>query len=296
MAMFLKKRRDENLRVLTEREIQEKLYGHFRQKTVAVEEEEAVPAVQEPPQKTERDLFVPAAEPVEKKEPLYKPRPAPAAKKPNRFLKDIGGTVKKSFTSVANKVSAVSLPKVPTVKKPRWVEKLETLPLTSVAAAFFAAVLLVVGLRAVMHIGFNAWPVERILQAHKMAVPAGDVQEPDETPVEENIIIKVSETVASAPKVEVLKAPAPSPLKKYYTIQLVVYENVSLADKQVQRLKAKKLDAFHKSVKTSRGKERYQVFLGHFPTFDDAQSRLAKYKKANLLTEFSDSFVRPQTE
>jgi len=71
--MFLKKRRDENLRVLTEREIQEKLYGHFRQKTVAVEEEEAVPAVQEPPQKTERDLFVPAAEPVEKKEPLYKP-------------------------------------------------------------------------------------------------------------------------------------------------------------------------------------------------------------------------------
>ncbi len=295
MAMFLKKRRDENLRVLTEREIQEKLYGHIWQKTVAVEEEESVPAVQEQPQKAERDLFVPASEPVEKKEPLFKSRPAPAPKRQNHFFKDIGGTVKKSFTSVANKVSSVSLPKVPTVKKPRWVEKLESLPLASVAAAFFAAVLLVVGLRAVMHIGFNAWPIERILQTHKSAVPAGDVSEQGETTMEDNIIIKVLEPAASAPKVEAQKAPAMA-LKKYYTIQLIVYEDVSLADRQVKRLKDKKLDSFYKTVKTSRGKERYQVYVGHFSTFDDAQSRLAKYKKANLLTEFSDSFVRPQTE
>lgn len=295
--MFPKKRRDENLRVLTEREIQEKLYGHFRPKTVTVEEEDSIPAETEPPKKAERDLFVPAPEDTEKKEPLFKPRPAPEPRRQNNLLKEIGGTVKKSFTSVANKVSSVSLPKVPAVKKPKWVEKMETLPLASVAAAFFAAVLLVVGLRAVMHIGFNAWPIERILQAHKSAATVEETVAPDEAPVEENIIIKVTEP-AALPKAEVSsKAAVPVPaLKKYYTIQLVVYEDISLADKQVARLKAKKLDAFHKSVKTSRGKQRYQVFVGRFRTFDDAQSRLAQYKKANLLTEFGDSFVRPQTE
>lgn len=297
MAMFPKKRRDENLRVLTEREIQEKLYGHFRPKAVAVEEEDSIPAEPEPPKKAERDLFVPAPEAPEKKEPLFKPRPAPEPRRQNNFLKEIGGTVKKSFASVATKVSSVSLPKVPAVRKPKWVEKMETLPLASVAAAFFAAVLLVVGLRAVMHIGFNAWPIERILQAHKSAATVEESVEPDQSPVEENIIIKVTEP-APLPKAEVAsKAAAPAPaLKKYYTIQLVVYEDISLADKQVARLKEKKLDAFHKSVKTSRGKQRYQVFVGRFSTFDDAQSRLAQYKKANLLTEFGDSFVRPQTE
>ena len=203
--------------------------------------------------------------------------------------------MKKSFASVANKVSSVSLPKVPAVRKPKWVEKLEALPLASVAAAFFAAVLLVVGLRAVMHIGFNAWPIERILQAHKSVVSVEETVEPYEAPVEDNIIIKVTESAAALPKTEASQKTAPV-LKKYYTIQLVVYEDVSLADKQVIRLKGKKLDAFHKSVKTSRGKQRYQVFVGRFPTFDDAQSRLAQYKKANLLAEFSDSFVRPQTE
>lgn len=298
MAMFPKKRRDENLRVLTEREIQEKLYGHFRPKTVTVEEEDSIPAEAEPPQKAERDLFVPAPETAEKKEPLFKPRPAPEPRRQNNFLKEMGGTVKKSFASVANKVSSVSLPKVPTVKKPKWVEKMETLPLASVAAAFFAAVLLVVGLRAVMHIGFNAWPIERILQAHKSAATVEQTVEPEEAPpVEENIIIKVTEP-STLPKAEVSsKAAVPAPaLKKYYTIQLVVYEDVSLAEKQVNRLKEKKLEAFLKSVKTSRGKQRYQVFVGRFSTFDDAQSKLARYKKANLLTEFGDSFVRPQTE
>lgn len=299
MDMFLKKRREDGLKVLTEKEIQQKLYGHYRPHVVAVEEEKSAPAVavEEQPKKLERDLFVPPAELSAKKEPVFKPRPVPAVRKERHFFRNFGGTMKKTFVSAAHKVSSISLPRIPAMKKPRWVEKVESLPLGSVAAAFFAAVLLVVGIRATMHLGFNAWPIERILQAHKSAKPA-EVSESEEKSIEENISVKVFR----APPVKLeaekpLPAAVPIPTaKKFYTIQLVVYEDVTLAARQVAQLREKKLEAFYKSVKTSRGRQRYQVFAGRFDSFETAQTHLSRYKKANLLNEFKDSFVRPQTE
>ncbi len=297
MVMFLKKRREDGLKALTEKEIQEKLYGYCRQqKTLAVMEEEPVtPAVEEQSKKIERDLFVPLAEASVKKESLFKSRPASAVRKESHFFKNFSGTVKRSFVSAAHKVSSISIPRFPPIKKPKWIEKVESLPLASVAAAFFAAVLLVVGIRTAMHLGFNAWPIERILQAHKVLKPAEEVSEQEEAPLEEKIAIKVSEAVPLSSK-PAAKAVPPPAAKKFYTIQLVVYEDAALAARQVKRLAEKKLEAFYKPVKTSRGKERYQVFVGRFASFEDAQTRLSRYKKSNLLTEFKDSFVRPQTE
>lgn len=84
--------------------------------------------------------------------------------------------------------------------------------------------------------------------------------------------------------------------KKFYTIQLVVYEDAGMAEKLVAELKKKKLDAFTRETTLRRGRQYNEVFVGHFATSQEADKKLAEYRKKNLVKDFPDSFIRPRFE
>jgi len=92
-------------------------------------------------------------------------------------------------------------------------------------------------------------------------------------------------------------SPAPAAIpKKFYTIQVVVYEDSKLAQKLISDFKAKKLDAFMVQTTTRRGRQHFEVFVGRFPSVAEADQQLSQYRKKDFLKDFPDSFIRPRFE
>lgn len=282
MFLFLKKKREESLRPLTEREIQEKLYGHFTAKpsrdethAAMAEEESGVSQLFTPPSAQQHPKEVPSSQSV-----------SVGLGKPASFSKPLGQRWEEQFSG--DGFPKLSVPKILRMKKPRWIEKMESIPLSRVAVSFFALVLIIVSLRALAQAVFNISPGIKI-----KAFPVRNVEKPVSlsTAAEQKPVnLSVSEVAT------ISKTSAPVIPKKFYTIQLITYDGAVPTQNLVERLREKNLDAFSKSAKTSRGKERYQVFLGRFTAYDQAQAQLARYRSLNLLAEFPDSFVRSQVE
>lgn len=83
------------------------------------------------------------------------------------------------------------------------------------------------------------------------------------------------------------------PLQRFFTLQLCVYENEELTRSVVKRLRSRQLDSFYTPVTTRRGRSLFQVFVGRFGSFSEAQLYLERLKKSNALQDYPDSFIRP---
>ncbi|MBI4549701.1 MAG: SPOR domain-containing protein [Candidatus Omnitrophica bacterium] len=325
MFLFQKKKKEENLRPLSERDIQEKLYGHIRRKSPA---EDSITVSTEQPA-TFNELFSPAVNeapaPVKPADPspqnFRQPEPRPAAVKVEKvkppkpeFKMPAWPSIRLPKVSLPKiSVPKISLPKItwpriaapkfdmpkptlPRFKKPRWIEKIEQIPLPMVAAALFVAVILLVVSRAVAQGVFKGASGFRLIKVVRPESPRPRELAPPVQPLKPDVTAAKPAEAAPAPRPEVRAAAVPAVPKKFYTIQVIVYEDEAHAEAMIGRLKERKLDPFYRSIKTSRGKERFQVFVGHFKDYSEAQNHLGRYKKSGQLQDFADSFVRPQVE
>jgi hypothetical protein len=315
MFLFLKKKKEESLRPLSERDIQEKLYGHIRKKSPA---EDSITVSTEQPA-TFNELFsppaaeVPAAEkpaaerapepPRASQRPLHKitvvkaPRPRRQFKMPSlpRFTLPKLSVPKITFPNVSLPKFTMPKPTLPRFKKPRWIEKIEQIPLPMIAAGLLIAVILLVVSRAIAQGVFKGASGFRLIKVVRPETPRPPESREAALPAP-----TTAPAVDKALKAPVRPVPAipqsPAAQKKFYTIQVIVYEDAAHAEAMLTRLKERRLEAFYRSIKTSRGKERYQVFVGHFKNYAEAQNHLGRYKKSGQLQDFTDSFVRPQVE
>lgn len=291
MFLFVKKRKEESLRPLTEKEIQEKLYGRYSEKASVDETEDG----REGTDKSVQDLFVPPHE-VKNEQPVLQTGEVSRISDSRQVSSDVWKAIQAKASSLSSlRFPRWTWPPLPVMKKPRWVEKLERIPISYVAAAFLVLVLLFVGVRAVAQGVFRFWP-----RAGDRSFPfgldwSGESLKSEAVPTPIASSRKLSERrELSGPSVKTEGLTQAS--RRFYTIQVAVYDAASYAEKLVARFLAKKVDAFYRPVRTSRGKVRYQVFIGRFDQYGQAQSELSRYRKLNLLAEFGDSFVRPLVE
>ena len=77
-----------------------------------------------------------------------------------------------------------------------------------------------------------------------------------------------------------------------YAVQVCVYEKESEAKQLVNTLKTKKYPAYFTTRVSSTGKTYYNICVGKFPTEKTASSFLDKIKGKKEFEEFKDSFVK----
>lgn len=107
--------------------------------------------------------------------------------------------------------------------------------------------------------------------------------------------------VPAKPAVErpVVITPAPARASKHavpatesYVIQVVTYPSAADADSIVKALKNSGFRAFVKESIRPNGGLFYMVLIGGFPTAADAQSQLSKFRKQEVARPFQDAFIR----
>ena len=126
-------------------------------------------------------------------------------------------------------------------------------------------------------------------KATKALQPASENQ-----PVRHETVIP--SVVPVPPVMNMVKEPPSSPLSaaetaQPYVIQVCTYANQTDANKLVDRMKELHLPAFVQPLVRSNGKAYYLVFLGRFETFQEAQIKLKQFRSQPIAQSFQDSFV-----
>ncbi len=81
-------------------------------------------------------------------------------------------------------------------------------------------------------------------------------------------------------------------LQKGQVIQIATFATLSDADKLVSKLKQSGWPCFAKPLVRSGGKTYFCVFLGAFKTYQEAEIKLAEFKKKEISKPFQDAFIR----
>lgn len=341
------KKTSDGFKTLTEREIQQRLYGHLRQPSVTGEiaekvkekhkavsltplvapksstlETPAKPAVT----KTAHDLFV---KPVSQESPVRsettssasaKASPAAGApasktsfdrrKNPNPLkpvlagagkalaaaLTVLGGILGAIFKGLIRILTSINF-KSPSVRRAAaW-----TLAAGLIAGIFVGIHFLNVSREAAMKQPYKPRPVE--------AKPAA-VQAPAKAPAEAVSATPLSPAAvsdeaeksaaeapavssAAVPAAEKRKAETAAPkLKKGFGIQVATFALKEDGEKLIARLKGEGFPAFLKPMTRPNGRIFQSVYLGPYPTFQEAQLDLSRFKKNTISKPFQDAFVR----
>lgn len=173
-----------------------------------------------------------------------------------------------------------------------WVvTALAKVPVSRLAGVLAAGILIFVAFR--MSAQWRTASIDLLKSGKSFGVSAGNTDAAPKATVDRAAQTKVS----SEPEVTITPAPVPAAIpKKFYTIQVVVYEDSKLAQNLIEDFKGKKLDAFMVQTTTRRGRQHYEVFVGHFPSVSEADQHLSQYRKKSFLKDFPDSFIRPRFE
>ena len=84
-----------------------------------------------------------------------------------------------------------------------------------------------------------------------------------------------------------------TPKKKYYAVQVCTYFRESDARELTQELTALNFSAFYQHVSSgSQNVHHYLVFLGKEETYSAAEAKLEAFKKTKRFQSFPDSFIR----
>ena len=119
----------------------------------------------------------------------------------------------------------------------------------------------------------------------------------------EKVSVKTPEVVATAPVNPVAERPVvitPAPVRASkpvssvasYVIQVVTYPTQQAADQIVGSFKREGLRAFVKESARPNGGVFYMVLIGGFRTAAEAQSQLLKFRTKEVARPFQDAFVR----
>lgn len=86
-------------------------------------------------------------------------------------------------------------------------------------------------------------------------------------------------------------APVP-PAEKGFVVQVATYARQADSERVVKQMIETDLPAFGKPLRRTNGKTFHLVFLGPFKTFEEAQAELKKFRAQTVSQSFPDSFVR----
>lgn len=255
--VFSDKKKENNLDVLTEDKIRQKLYGYLnenkQQKTKSVEEKtQTAQPILRPEIKKEAEVKIKNPEkekPAAVKEEI---KTSPRAAKP---VKVNAVAIKAAIKKIEEKSFSAGRVCFAQIKK------LKNLPHTFLKARIARSLPIII---LILALGLFVLNIKKKPSSSSPGLNAAS-----------HAAVPVKKTEVTIPE----KAP-------FYTIQVCVYEKEKDALRLVEELKQKKLDAYL-SADNSKSRTKYQVYVGKFSSSDNAKATLGKLKSA-----FKDSFVR----
>jgi cell division septation protein DedD len=138
----------------------------------------------------------------------------------------------------------------------------------------------------------NSQREEAMRSRYKIPGEAAQVKAPE-------AVVPAVIPAASVTERPVVITPAPVRVSKQaastpepYVIQVVTYPSVQDADSIVKNLKSSGFRAFVKESARPSGRVFYMVLIGGFRTAAEAQSQLLKFKGQGVARPFQDAFVR----
>lgn len=351
MKLFGLGKKPGDMKTLSEKEIQVKLYGHLRSPHAGATHDAAVitlpkaqprPAIVHPQSQTlTRDerknvTISSTGETTGAPRPSYmtpKPKEEPAeAARPKAMNKPFQSTKPKAaaFTKFASAAAGKILPAVWAVVKAA---------LTFIAQLLVAAIGMItqiflkidfknprvrrvfswtfgIGLLAFVLVGIHMLNVKReFAMKHPNRTvsvkpkPRAKAQIPNQvtsqTLISESAAETASERALTAAESAITAATAPSAVtapaatsetpvvsQKGQVIQIATFAAQTDAEKLVERLKADGWKCFVKPLVRPGGKTYYCVFLGAYKTSQEAETKLAAFKKKEIAKPFQDAFIR----
>ncbi len=277
------KRNEDSLRPLTEKEIQQKLYGSFYQNPSVLSEE------------SERESTTSFRK---EKKVFTRPSKRPSFSLPKfsirfpwrgifsliaKLFRFIFGLLKATFSKVATGwgisilvvgllfagIYALNIYRADVMKRPAKPSARKIVPRKRV---YHEPTPL-----AVSETSASSVSDESVLKPPTPAVTASPVSAVVPTP---------------APAAPVVKAEPPVVTKKPYVIQVCTYARKDDADTLVGQMNAANLPAFVQPLERANGKTFYPVFIGRFGTFREAQAKLKEFREKSISRDFPDSFIR----
>ena len=305
MSAFDPKKKNNDLRTLTEKEIQSKLYGRFFTDQPVVDGNAYQPA--KPSPQPEAVKILKPAEPAEKKSPSFSstktappketsysysaknisPQPSKASPSPLSASLRLAGL---SVLRVGQMALAGLLRFALSIdlRKPQMRRALLWMTGTFTVVAIFAGIhLLNLNREAAMKAPRKNLPLEmETLPA--AAIPAAHETHTPLVPAP--VTKKIPAAVVSAPQ------PVPPPVviakETPYAIQIATFVGTNDAERLSENLKKEGLKSFVKPLRRSGEKTYYCVFIGGFSDYSEAEKNLAEFKKKPVAKPFQDSFIR----
>lgn len=262
--MIWKRKKEKVPEVLTEKEIQEKLYGAY----IKPKEDRLVQAQREAREKLEKEKEAEILKSKEAREKLEREKEAEALKKKEaeeelrslraEFERLQAGLVRKdkeksSLEKRLAKALATGEAEAPTRPK---------ITITSSKTIFNLSPKLIIPILVLLLVVFASFRL-----FHLRARP-GQIEE--------------KPTLASKKK----------SVTRSYTIQICVYEKQDEAEKLVSDLKKKGYPAWLLRRTSPKGKVYHNIYIGRFATDKEASDFLNRLKSKEEFKEFKDSFVR----
>lgn len=260
-----RKKSEEGLRPLSEKEIQHRLYGAYQQG--------------EPPLKERIEAEF--LDPLRKEKPFSFPGGSTSKASPSGSWKNGAKTFGRGILGTGGFLrSAVGRVGG---KGVRW------LILVVAAAILFLGVyaLNLYRTEAMKNAKPPVSPPQRVRPLRITAVKLSPAESPKEVAQQELPV------VPEAPAPERVETPALAlPEEKPYVVQICTYAREGDARELVGRMVEAGLSAFVKPLKRGNGKTFYPVFLGRYRTQQEAQQKLQEFRRQPMARDFPDIFVR----
>lgn len=255
-----KKKDDEGLRPLTEREIQQKLYGGLRR--------EEAPVAEEPP--------------VTIRIKVASVKGKAAVRAPQRKLSWTPPKIKFRFPW------RESLTFSGKALRSGW--ELGRGTFRRVASGWGLGVLIVAALLLGIHT-LNAYRAAAMKNSKFSFAPPVKLTRKAER------VTRLQPALSLPPAGVAIEVPPPAevpapPVEKGFVIQVCTYSREEDATRLVGVMEKENLPAFLKPLRRANGKTFYPVFLGRFLSFREAQEKLKEFRQKSVSRDFTDSFVR----
>lgn len=272
--MIGRRKKYKDLRVLTEGEIQNKLYGKHAQPKV----DENMAAQRETVETLEKEKQDESLRRMAVEEELERAqgelnRTKKVLTKLSKEKSSLEKKLYKALTQGEKDTAAASFEQGPAaVRVPRTIFDLSP------------RLRLVVSVVALIVVVFTSvWLISKGKGRGASQPAAVSFKEPSQTKRPEKVKVKVK---------EVLPAPQPKFLSKPYTIQICVYKKKRDAGKIVEDLGRKGYPAWIVTRTSARGRTYYNIYVGRFATGEKALQYWDTVKEEEDFEDFEDSFVR----
>ena len=277
------------LKTLSEREIQNRLYGNYRAETVAVED-----AVQTPRVVEKREAGPPPRAPKEERRPKIR------IVRESSFSKPILPAVLAFL-----KLSARSLGELLRFLGGRWGRLLLSLDFRKPAVRRTAYAAGGIAFLAGLFAGIHLLNAQREIAMKAPRPPAAASPAPNSAEAVSGTKDRRESTAGEKPSMPSGSSLSPAAaidgeisVKQPYVIQVATFAQEEDAGRLAERLGRAGAGprVFVKALSRAGGRIYYCVFIGRFADYPDAESRLAKFKRMEAARPFQDAFIRSLSE